>query len=210
MRSSKNGADFVQLVKDLCGIEVDVVAGQEEAELGLTGALGGQDGGIIDVGGASSEVTVGKGGKIIYAVSADIGAVRLKDACGEDRQKLEKFIAEKIVVYGQVPYCEMTAIGGTATSLAALEYEVEPYDPARIHGTFLRAERILFWADKLLSMPQEERLKLKGMDKKRADILVGAALLLYSVICFIGAEKVRVSEQDNLEGYLFQKIRVSL
>ena len=173
VRSSKNGADFVQLVKDLCGIEVDVVAGQEEAELGLTGALGGQDGGIIDVGGASSEVTVGKGGKIIYAVSADIGAVRLKDACGEDRQKLEKFIAEKIAVYGQVPHCEMTAIGGTATSLAALEYAVEPYDPARIHGTFLHAERILFWADKLLSMPQAERLKLKGMDKKRADILGG-------------------------------------
>ena len=104
----------------------------------------------------------------------------------------------------------MTAIGGTATSLAALEYEVEPYDPARIHGSRLSAERVLFWADKLLSMPQSERLKLKGMDKKRADILGGAALLLYSVICFIGAEEVRISEQDNLEGYLFRKIRVSL
>ena len=53
-------------------------------------------------------------------------------------------------------------------------------------------------------------MKLKGMDKKRADILGGAALLLYSVICFIGAEEVRISEQDNLEGYLLRKIRVSL
>ena len=63
------------------------------------------------------------------------------------------------------------------------------------------------WADRLLAMPQEERLALKGMDKKRADILGGAALLLYSVIRRIGAEGVRVSEQDNLEGYLLQKLR---
>ena len=53
-------------------------------------------------------------------------------------------------------------------------------------------------------------MKLKGMDKKRADILGGAALLLYSVVRSIGAEEVRISEQDNLEGYLFRKIRVSL
>ena len=207
VRCSKNGADFVRLVREQCGVAVDVIGGKEEAELGLLGALDGQDGGIIDVGGASSEVTVGKGGNIVYAVSADVGAVRLKDACGEDRQKLEKFIAEKIAVYGQVPRCEMTAIGGTATSLAALEYEVEPYDPARIHGLRLSAERVLFWADKLLAMPQEERLKLKGMDKKRADILGGAALLLYSIIRYIGADGVRVSEQDNQEGYLLRKLR---
>ena len=207
VRSSKNGADFVRLVKVRNGVDIDVIGGKEEAELGLLGALDGQNGGIIDVGGASSEITVGKGGKIVYAVSVDIGAVRLKDACGEDRQKLEKFIAEKIAVYGKVPRCEMTAIGGTATSLAALEYEVEPYDPTRIHGSRLSAERVLYWADKLLAMPQEERLKLKGMDKKRADILGGAALLLYSIIRYIGADGVRVSEQDNLEGYLLRKVR---
>lgn len=207
VRSSRNGEDFVRLVRECCGVAVEVIGGEEEAELGLLGALDGQDGGIIDVGGASSEVTVGRGGKIVYAVSADVGAVRLKDVCGEDRQKLESYIAEKISVYGQVPCCEMAAIGGTATSLAALEYEVEPYDPARIHGAYLAKERILFWADRLLSMPQAERLALKGMDKKRADILGGAALLLYSIIRHIGADGVRVSERDNLEGYLLRKMR---
>ena len=207
VRSSKNGKDFVSIVRDCCGVAIDIVAGKEEAELGLLGALDGRDGGIIDVGGASSEVTIGASGKIVYAVSADVGAVRLKDLCGEDRQKLEKCIAEKIAVYGQVPRCEMTAIGGTATSLAALEYEVEPYDPALIHNSSLSAERILYWADKLLSMPQAERLALKGMDKKRADILGGAALLLYSIMRYIKADTVRISEQDNLEGYLLKKLR---
>ena len=207
VRSAKNGAEFVRLVREDCGVEIDVIGGEKEARLGFLGALGGKDGGIIDVGGASTEITVGKGGEIIYAKSADVGAVRLKDVCGSDREKLAAYIADKISVYREVPRSSMYAIGGTATALAALEKEVEPYDPSIIHGTVLAASSIECWADRLLAMTQEERLALKGMDKKRADILGGAALLLYSVLRHIGAECVTVSEKDNLEGYLLTKLR---
>lgn len=207
VRSAVNGQDFIHTVYENCGIVPEVLSGEEEAEVGYLGALEGRDGGIIDVGGASSEITIGKNGKIIYAVSADVGAVRLKDVCGEDKQKLKKYIDEKILVYGTVPCCSMTLIGGTATSLAALEYGVEPYDPKVIHHSTLTAERIGFWAEKLLSMKQSERLLLKGMDKKRADILGGGALLLYEILKKIRAEKVNVSETDNTEGYLMIKLR---
>ncbi len=207
VRSAVNGQDFIHTVYENCGIIPEILSGEEEAEAGYLGALEGRDGGIIDVGGASSEITIGKNGKIIYAVSADAGAVRLKDACGEDKQKLKNYIDEKISVYGTVPYCPMTLIGGTATSLAALEYGVEPYDPKVIHRSTLTAERIGFWAEKLLSMKQSERLLLKGMDRKRADILGGGALLLYEILKKIQAEKVSVSETDNTEGYLMIKLR---
>ena len=160
VRSAVNGQDFIHTVYENCGIIPEILSGEEEAEAGYLGALEGRDGGIIDVGGASSEITIGKNGKIIYAVSADVGAVRLKDACGEDKQKLKNYIDEKISVYGTVPYCPMTLIGGTATSLAALEYGVEPYDPKVIHRSILTAEQIGFWAEKLLSMKQSERLIL--------------------------------------------------
>lgn len=207
VRSAVNGQDFIHTVYENCGIIPEILSGEEEAEAGYLGALEGRDGGIIDVGGASSEITIGKNGKIIYAVSADVGAVRLKDACGEDKQKLKNYIDEKISVYGTVPYCPMTLIGGTATSLAALEYGVEPYDPKVIHRSTFTAERIGFWAEKLLSMKQSERLLLKGMDRKRADILGGGALLLYEILKKIQAEKVSVSETDNTEGYLMIKLR---
>ena len=207
VRSAVNGQDFIHTVYENCGIIPEILSGEEEAEAGYLGALEGRDGGIIDVGGASSEITIGKNGKIIYAVSADVGAVRLKDVCREDKQKLINYIDEKISVYGTVPYCPMTLIGGTATSLAALEYGVEPYDPKVIHRSTLTAERIGFWAEKLLSMKQSERLLLKGMDRKRADILGGGALLLYKILKKIQAEKVSVSETDNTEGYLMIKLR---
>lgn len=184
-----------------------MVSGETEAKLGLIGALGGKDGGIIDVGGASTEVTVASGGQVVYAVSADVGAVRLRDACGEERAALETFIAERIAVYGEVPPFNAYAIGGTATSLAALALELEPYDPARTDGLVLTAADVLRWAEKLLSLSMGERLALKGMDPRRADVLGGGALLLYRVMRAVGVEQVTVSEKDNMEGYLVCKMR---
>lgn len=204
VRSAENGRDFVRLVRAECGVDVDVISGEREAALGLAGALGGRDGGIVDVGGASTEITVAAGGKIVCAVSADIGAVRLKDLCGEDRAALARVIAEKTAAFGRVPpTAELYAIGGTAASLAALEKEVEPYDPAQIDGTVLPAECVQAWADKLLSLSQEERLRLRGMDPRRADILGGGVLLLRAAMAAAGAEKIVVSERDNMEGYLY-------
>lgn len=202
VRSAVNGKYLVDTVKLLCGLNVDVIAGGLEAELGLLGALGGKDGGIIDVGGASTEVTVSRGGKIVYAASADVGAVRLRDACGEDREAIETFIQSRIAVYGAVPRFEAYAIGGTATSLAALALELSPYDPSKTDGYVLSGADVLGWAEKLLALPMRERLALKGMDPRRADILGGGALLLYRVMQAVGAGRVTVSEKDNLEGYL--------
>ena len=204
VRSAENGRDFVRFVRAECGVDVDVISGEKEAALGLAGALGGRDGGIVDVGGASTEITVAAGGKIVCAVSADIGAVRLKDLCGEDRAALARVIADKTAAFGRIPpTAELYAIGGTATSLAALEKEVEPYDPAQIDGTVLPAECVQAWADKLLTLSQEERLRLRGMDPRRADILGGGVLLLRAAMAAAGAEKIVVSERDNMEGYLY-------
>ena len=57
-RSAENGQEFVDRVKELCGLQVEIISGDEEAEIGVLGALGNADGGIIDVGGASTEIIV--------------------------------------------------------------------------------------------------------------------------------------------------------
>ena len=67
VRSASNREQFLRRVKTLCGIDVDVISGEQEAQTGLLGALMGKDGGIIDVGGASTEVTVQRGGKLLYS-----------------------------------------------------------------------------------------------------------------------------------------------
>ncbi len=206
-RRAENGSEFVRFVRQRCGIDVDVISGECEAELGLLGALEGKDGGMIDVGGASSEVTVGKGGKIVYASSMDLGAVRLKDLCGDDRQSILEKIENEIHVYGSVPQTDFVAVGGTATSVVALDKKMVVYEPDAVHGSVLDIDRIIGWADRLLSMTQEERIALPGMDPARADILGGGALLLAKIMQYIGLTEIVVSEKDNLEGYVLSKLR---
>ncbi len=207
VRSAKNGAEFVALVQERCNLDLDVVSGEEEAELGLAGALGSlRSGGIIDVGGASTEVCVRQNGKTAFKRSFNVGAVRLYNGCGQNYEKLTQAIEGSLVGLTDCPTEQFYAVGGTATTVAALELRLDKYDGGRIQGFPLTRECVERWAIRLCSLTQEERLALPGMDKKRADIIGGGALLLASVMKRIGLERVFVSDSDNLEGYLFRRV----
>ena len=205
VRSAENGKDFVKRVKELCGISVDVISGECEAKIGILGALKGSDGGIIDIGGASTEITVNEDGKNVYSKSLDIGTVRLLDLCGQDENKLETYIDNKIKEYGGIPKAKMYAIGGTATTLAAVDLKLKTYNPEKVNGHFLPLENLKTIKDKLLSLTPEERKKIDGIDPKRAEVIGGGSLLMYKIIKMLKIDGVTVSEDDNLEGYLMLK-----
>lgn len=202
VRSSDNPRLFTDKVRSLCGIEVEVLSGEREAEIGLSGALGIGDGGIIDVGGASTEVTVRKGGKVTYSHSANIGTVRILDAAGRDLRKIQEFIAPKIEEYGDVNFsdCRICAIGGTASRLAAIKHGLREYTPSVTEGTPLTAEEVLHYAQELTTLPVEQ-IKANTICKRSADVIGGGAMLLYMVMKKFAVQTVYVSESDNLEGY---------
>ena len=207
VRSASNGGDFVKRVKQLTGIDVDVISGEEEAACGITGALRGRDGGIIDLGGASTEITLQKGGKTVYSKSVNVGTVRLYDIAGQDRQALERAARTALKDYGNLSLAgtDMYGVGGTATSLAALFHELPAYDPKVVDGTVLTVGWLGSMAERLLPMPVEERKAMRGMDVRRADVIAGGCLLLHHILKRFGAEKLTVSESDNLEGYVLLK-----
>ena len=67
---------------------MEVISGEEEAEIGIIGALGDADGGLIDIGGASTEIIIKEQGELIYKKSVNIGVVRLLDMCGREKTLL--------------------------------------------------------------------------------------------------------------------------
>ena len=201
MRSAKNGAEIKAQIERESGLSIDLISGAREAEIGLLGALGGADGCIVDVGGASSEVIVRKNGAIVYAKSLPIGAVRIADACGQNKQKICDYVQGVVREFCDAPHMPVTAIGGTATTLAAVDLALATYDGGLVTGHKMSATRLLEWAEKLLSISVEDRKKIVGMDQKRAEIIGGGATLLYRIVREIGADEVRVSDEDNLEGY---------
>lgn len=203
VRGAVNGSDFTDCCKKLYGIDIDVISGITEAKIAILGALGNADGGIIDLGGASCEVTVQEKGTTVYSKSVDVGAVRLLDMCGRDRDKLEKHIADKLKEYGNLDASKysMYGVSGTATTLAAVKQNLKKYDPQIVHGTVLTVDEVGALADKFLSMPVEEIKKLGEVVIWRADVIGGASLFLFRLMQYMNIRKLTVSENDNLEGY---------
>lgn len=207
VRSATNGTEFCKRVKELCGLEVDVVAGEKEALLGIYGALGETDDGtIIDIGGASTELCCRRNGKITTAVSLNIGAVRLFDMCGDKKEALAQVIKEKIAPFaGIAPIGRTVAVGGTATTLASVKLGLTEYDANAVQNCSFTAREIEALSLGLLSLTAEARKKIKGMDENRADIIAGGAYLLSEIMKLCRIERLHISDRDNLEGYLILK-----
>ncbi len=202
VRSAENGGEFLGRVKALCGLDVEVLSGETEAEIGLSGALGGRDGGLVDAGGASTEIIVRKGGAIVYEKSVNIGVVRLKDMCGRERDKLFAAAERAAAEYGQVPHAEpFCAVGGTATTLASVLLGLTEYNPALVTGTRISAEEMRALAERLTAMTPEQIMAFPTVPEKRADVLGGGAALLSVLMDRLGISALTVSDSDNLEGY---------
>ncbi len=205
VRRAKNKNDFIDLVNARCQITVDVISGETEAELGALGALGGADGGVIDIGGASTEITVYENGGKAYSKSLYVGTVSLNDACGQNESRINSFIDGVIKDYGDIPKSNFKGIGGTATSISAVMQELEPYDPTKADGFVIEKGELVKLKDRVFNMTLKERIELKGLQAKRAPVFAGGVLILLKIMDYLKVDSIAVSESDNLEGYLKYK-----
>jgi exopolyphosphatase/guanosine-5'-triphosphate,3'-diphosphate pyrophosphatase len=92
------------------------------------------------------------------------------------------------------------AVAGTATSLAAIAQELEPYDPDKVHGYRLSAPEIERMLEQLASVPLDERRETPGLHPDRAPTIVAGAIILRETVRLFGLAQVEVSEHDILRG----------
>lgn len=207
VRSATNGKIFAERVKNETGVTVDIVNGDEEGELALLGAVGTSDGGVIDIGGASAEISVVKNKKIIYSHSLPLGAVRLYGKCGNDLKLLDEIIEEKIGEYGQVPVCDnFYAVGGTATTLAALDLRLAVYDSSKTDGHVLTVNNLKEDYKLIISNDVCGRINKLHIDEKRAEIIHCGAYMLLKIMQKFHIDEITVKESDNLQGYLKKRV----
>lgn len=205
VRNAANGREFAKIIEKESGVELQILSGGEEAEIGYVGALDGKDGCVVDIGGASTEIAAVSGGKKIYGKSVNVGAVSLTALCGEDRLKAEKIAQEKIEEFGNVPVGKVYGIGGTATSVASMLAKLKEYDPKITHGYVVFASKLKELKEKLYATPLEERRSIIGLQPERADIIQSGVCILFTLCRYLGIDKITVSERDNLEGFIALK-----
>ena len=98
-------------------------------------------------------------------------------------------------------------VGGTCTTLAAMDQRLAEYDPEKVHGYTLTRRRVGEMLEQLCSLTLEQRKALPGLSPKRADIIIGGTVILAAFMDKMQAEAIRVSERDNLEGYILMRLK---
>ncbi len=212
IREASNRGEFLHAVLEGCGVQVDVISGEDEASLGFAGSIEGY-GGMFDIGGGSTEVMVGSMQDVWFRHSFLIGTVRCYGLFpGADNANPEAFTAahhHAAEIFSAIPdpgELSFTGIGGTATAIAAVDLALDTYDAARVQGHVLSLERVQEICLMLESMTRAQRETIAGLEVKRADVAVFGAIIMLEFMKAVGAAHITVSDSDNQEGYLALKL----
>lgn len=216
VRDAANGPAFAQRVREEMGLDAKVLSGDEEAQLTFLGAMAGRPPAreptvVIDIGGGSTEFVVGLGRAARFHVSTPAGVVRMSERhihtdppVPEELQALAEDTRD--VFLANLPEQERKAVragiavAGTATSAAAIEQELDPYDPSRVHGYTLQLASVELLLARLADMTEVERRQVAGLHPDRAPTIVAGMILLSEAMSVMGLEQVEVSEHDILYG----------
>jgi exopolyphosphatase/guanosine-5'-triphosphate,3'-diphosphate pyrophosphatase len=217
VRDAANGEEFAGAVEHRFGLSPHVLTGDQEAQLSFLGATSDRDPSdrtptlLVDIGGGSTEVVIGAGREAEFHVSNQVGVVRQTErhihtdpptdaeleAVREDAQEV---LRRGVPADRRDGVKRAIAVAGTATSLAAIAQELDPYDPEKVHGYVLTRAESEAILGRLASMPLAERRQIAGLDPARAPTIVAGVVILLCVLDLFGLDETEVSEHDILRG----------
>lgn len=211
VRDASNKSEFLELVKERTGLTVRVLSGEEEAALSYRGVLSGlriEPGPtlVIDVGGGSTEFIWSRGGRLNLA-SVNAGAVRLT-ASGANEAETYKILRPALEDVKMSSPERLVGVGGTITTLAAVDQRLEHYDPDRVHGYSLSALSVGRIHKMLEHMEAGERRRVPGLHPDRADIIVAGVNIVKIIMEELGLERMLVSECDILYGLALEEVGI--
>jgi len=220
-RDASNRNIFIDGVRDILNIQVEVIPGEEEAALSFTGATYQLDQGsgpflVVDIGGGSTEFVYGDK-KVMSAKSVNIGCVRMSERHFTNQPPTMGQIASAIVDIDiaitqaavSVPINSaksLIAVAGTATTVAAAALDLSKYDRDLIHLSKISADKVHKVAQMFQSMNKSEISALPYMHEGRVDVITAGSLVLSRVMAATGAVEFVASESDILDGMAFSLI----
>lgn len=221
LRKAVNGEEIKNRLSEKCGINIEIIDGEKEAEyifqgVGLHWPAGENNALIMDIGGGSVEFMVGKRGNLHWKSSFEIGAGRLlnefrpsdpiqPNEIATIRESLNATLQplwEALLIHQPV---EFIGSAGSFMSLAAMAGLSDSDDEDEIPDSaeFLIArERFDLIYNRIISSTLRQRLAIKGLAGYRAEMMVMAMLLIKLVLDKTGFSQIHISPNALKEGVL--------
>jgi Exopolyphosphatase len=217
LRNASNADDFINKVKEETGIIIEVLSGEEEAQLSYTGACstaGDKESVkmVIDIGGGSTEFICGKGDEIISVYSLNIGILKVTNEYffepylkENDYIRCENNLKKTLQSLNIPGFDILIGAGGSITNLASVKLGFEKFDAGKINGLILNKKDITDLISLFTSLSLEEREKLNGLQKGRASTITAGAAIALSAMQNLKSDSLIVSTKGLRHGLLIQK-----
>ena len=224
LRQAANSADFLEQVWKKCGLDIELISGEEEARLSFLGARSGLAARagrrcVFDVGGGSTELVFGSWERIERRFSLEAGAVYLTEQhlCSDPvtraelaalQSHLDALLSDLDLGSPGQAVDLLVGMGGTLTSMAAVMRGMERYDPDRVHGSMLSRTEVERQVDLYRDSSVARRSELPGLQPGRAwPILAGASIVL-GVMRWLGASRLEVSARGIRHGLMADRFGI--
>src|SRR5882757_5960530 len=222
-REAENGGEFLQTVTQQTGIRPRVISGTEEARLiHLAAVYGvsvpGDVAVVIDIGGGSVEVTRGTEANLDLGRSFKLGVIRLTERFikadplePRDERKLVRHIDAEIGKYlhqiARDGFERVIGTSGTILSIGAVASAAEGLAPgAPLRNRRFSAKQIRRVRKDLVALDLEKRLRVPGLEPRRADLAVAGAILLDEILRRLGANEITLCDLSLREGLVLDYI----
>jgi exopolyphosphatase/guanosine-5'-triphosphate,3'-diphosphate pyrophosphatase len=227
VREADNGDAFVQRVRGLADLDVRIISGQEEARLIYLGCVSGidlppkQKALFMDIGGGSTELIVGDSAGYAFLDSLKMGAIRLtaegivdqsKPISGDDWAALQRHVRSLLVpaarAIAKAGFSVMYGSSGTAQNLAEIIANSASVPiPTSLRNYELTLADIQATTKRLCGLTLEQRRRVPGINPERADIIIGGAAILQTVMETVEAGSIRISDRGLREGIIVDRLR---
>ena len=212
-RDAANSDALARRIRELTGLELQVIPGEEEARLAFRAAAGQERRLVMDIGGGSTEWTLGEKGQVEWAVSAQLGCSRLykvrpvnslADAQAVYGMAEEIFLKQKEQLDRFAPAPGLIGMGGTCTAAASIQRGrfVHGID---VDGDVLTRDLVREQWEWLSPMSVEERKRVPGLPLGRVLYMPHGLSILLAAMTVLGFDRFTVSGKNNTDGYLLGK-----
>ena len=218
LRTARNSKQFIDRVRERCGLAIEVIPGEEESRLSylaVKSGVGLSDGSMVifDTGGGSTEFVFGKGTAVQDRFSLNVGALRFTesfglgdvvtperlkeamDAVGKDLERLDAAAAPDALV----------GMGGTVTNIAGVRHRLAKYDPDIVQGSTIDKWEIDRQIELYRSRSVEDRRHVIGLQPKRADVILAGLCIVHTIMEKLHKDIFTVSDRGLRHGLLVDR-----
>ena len=216
-RDAVNRAEFLHRIRETTGLSCRLLTGEEEATLSFLGATSDIDVAdrvmVWDLGGGSTEIVLGRQGRILERTSLDVGSRRMTTRFLHGgsidhgiealRRAVRSTLESQLKDFSRGVFC--IGVGGTITTLAMMDRKIDLHDADKVHGVRLTKAAVKALVQRLAQADEERRRRMIGLHPQRAPVMLAGSLIVETLMSYFAVEEIQISLRDALYGILLER-----